>query len=137
MRLRFTAINVIAALLIAVSPHAAGAPQTERSVRPIEGRVSVGTASLYTREIGDGPPAIVLHGGPDFDSGYLLPDLDRLKDLCRLIYYDQRGRGKSAEQVQPEDVTLASDIDDLDKVREHFHLAAVTFVPDAVPMTDT
>jgi proline iminopeptidase len=67
---------------------------------------------------------IVLHGGPDFDSGYLLPDLDRLADRYRLIYYDQRGRGRSADGVRPDDVTLASDLEDLDKVRQHFHLAA-------------
>jgi proline iminopeptidase len=78
--------------------------------------------SLYSREIGRGQPIIVLHGGPDFDHGYLLPDLDRLADAFRLIYYDQRGRGRSADHVQPEEVTLASDIDDLDKVRQHFQL---------------
>ena len=65
---------------------------------------------------------IVLHGGPDFDHSYLLPDLDRLADVFRLIYYDQRGRGRSADQVLPEEVTLASEIDDLDVVRQHFHL---------------
>ena len=36
---------------------------------------------------------IVLHGGPDFDISYLLPELDRLSDKFHLIYYDQRGRG--------------------------------------------
>jgi proline iminopeptidase len=63
-----------------------------------------------------------LHGGPDFDHGYLLPDLDRLADGFRLIYYDQRGRGRSGDHVQPEDVTLTSDVDDIDKVRQFFHL---------------
>jgi proline iminopeptidase len=57
----------------------------------------------------------VLHGGPDFDHSYLLPDLDRLSDSFRLIYYDQRGRGRSADGVRAEDVTLASDIADLDR----------------------
>jgi proline iminopeptidase len=63
-----------------------------------------------------------LHGGPDFDHSYLLPDLDRLVDRFRLIYYDQRGRGKSAEGVRPEDVSLASDIEDVEIVRRHLHL---------------
>jgi proline iminopeptidase len=57
-----------------------------------ESRVPIGKASLYCREIGRGQPVIVLHGGPDFDSAYLLPELDRLADGFRLIYYDQRGR---------------------------------------------
>ena len=94
------------------------------TLTPHEGRVPVGGASLYVRDIGRGQPIVVLHGGPDFDHTYLLPDLDRLADSFRLIYYDQRGRGKSGDGVRAEDVTLASDIADLDKVREHFHLAS-------------
>jgi proline iminopeptidase len=89
-----------------------------------EGRVPIGLASLYVRDVGRGQPAIVLHGGPDFDQAYLLPDLDRLGDDLHLIYYDQRGRGRSAEHVRPEEVTLASDLDDLDRVRQHFKLSA-------------
>ena len=94
--------------------------QTIPSAR--ESRIRAGTASLYARDIGKGTPIIVLHGGPDFDSDYLVPDLDRVADGLRLIYYDQRGRGKSAEKVRPQDVTLQSDLEDIDRVREHFHL---------------
>jgi hypothetical protein len=61
--------------------------QTTRSAAPRESRVDVGKASLYCREIGRGQPLIILHGGPDFDHGYLLPDLDRLADAYRLLYY--------------------------------------------------
>jgi proline iminopeptidase len=71
---------------------------------------------LFTREVGRGPPLIVLHGGPDFDHRYLLPDLDRLSDSYRLVYYDQRGRGRSAGRA--EDVTLESEMRDLDDVRQ-------------------
>jgi len=92
--------------------------------KPVESTIQVGTASLYVRTIGQGPPVIVLHGGPDFDQAYLLPALDLLADELQLIYYDQRGRGRSAENVQPEEVTLASDVEDLDRVRQHFHLDA-------------
>ena len=88
----------------------------------------IGNASLYSRDIGRGQPLIVLHGGPDFDTSYLLPDLDRLADFYRLLYYDQRGRGRSADGVRPEDVTIASDVDDLDKVRQHFQLQSTALV---------
>jgi proline iminopeptidase len=103
-------------------------PQTGRSASPSESRVPVGNASLYSREIGRGQPIIVLHGGPDFDHSYLLPDLDRLADTFRLIYYDQRGRGQSSDRVKPEDVSLVSDIDDLDKVRRHFQLESAALL---------
>jgi proline iminopeptidase len=93
-----------------------------------EGRVPAGNGSLYARDIGQGPPAIVLHGGPDFDTAYLLPTLDRLADIFRLVYYDQRGRGKSADGVQPDDVSLATDVEDIERVRQHFGLEAPTLL---------
>ncbi len=89
------------------------------------GTVSVGNATLYYREIGRGAPVVVLHGGPDFDQSYLLPEMDRLSDLFHLVYYDQRGRGRSAAGVNPADVSLASDIADIDAVREYFHFDRV------------
>lgn len=80
---------------------------------------------LFYREIGQGLPTIVLHGGPDFDHRYLLPELDLLSDKLRLIYYDQRGRGRSAPDVEPEDVTIESEIEDLEALRVHLGLEKV------------
>jgi proline iminopeptidase len=122
MRTRLVAAGLAAALVTTLPSDSARALQTTRTAAPRESRIPVEKASLYSREIGQGQPLIVLHGGPDFDHSYLLPDLDRLADTFRLIYYDQRGRGRSADQVLPEEVTLASEIDDLDMVRQHFHL---------------
>ena len=92
---------------------------------PRESHIPVGNAELYSRELGQGTEIIVLHGGPDFDHSYFVPDLDRLSDSFHLIYYDQRGRGRSADRVQPEDVMLASEIADIEKVRQYFHLDSV------------
>ena len=83
---------------------------------------------MHAREFGQGTAVIVLHGEPDFDHSYLLPELDLLSDSFHLIYYDQRGRGRSADRVQPEDVTLASDIADLEKVRQFFQLGSVVLL---------
>ena len=124
MELRLIVVNLAAALVTALPSHSLRALEAEPSTDPSERRIPVGSTSLYARAIGRGQPVIILHGGPDFDHGYLLPDLDRLKDAFRLIYYDQRGRGRSADHVRPHDVTLTSDVDDLDKVREHFLLDA-------------
>ena len=89
---------------------------------PREGYIAVEGSELYYRETGRGQPVIVLHGGPEFDHSYLLPDMDRLSDSYRLIYYDQRGRGRSAGNVQPEDVTIESEIADLESLRQYFGL---------------
>lgn len=87
-----------------------------------EGYIPVENAQLYYRELGQGQPLIILHGGPDFDHSYFLPEMDRLSDSFRIIYYDQRGRGKSATHVAPKDVSIESDSDDLDRLRQYFEL---------------
>lgn len=124
-RVRFPVAATLAAVVVTVSPsRSARALQAEDSIDPSVHRVPIDGALLYARSIGRGQPLIVLHGGPDFDHRYLLPELDRLKDAFRLIYYDQRGRGRSADHVRPEDVSLVSDLDDIDRVRRHFGLDA-------------
>jgi proline iminopeptidase len=95
---------------------------------PSEGHVLTDHVRLYRRVVGEGRPIIVLHGGPDFDHHYLLPEMDRLADSFRLVYYDQRGRGRSAEEVRPEDVSIASEIEDLDAVRRHFGFDSVALL---------
>jgi proline iminopeptidase len=80
---------------------------------------------LFCRDVGAGHPIVVVHGGPDFDHRYFLPELDRLAEAFRLVYYDQRGRGRSADGVRPEDVTLRSEVEDLDRVRSHFGLESI------------
>ena len=83
-------------------------------------------ARLYLREIGSGSPLLILHGGPDFNHNHLLPDMDRLSSAFRLIDYDQRGRGKSSGAVVPEDVDIESEVDDLDRVRQHLGLSMIS-----------
>ena len=75
---------------------------------------------MYVRDVGTGPPIIVVHGGPDFDHQYLLPEMDTLADAFHLVYYDQRGRGRSFAGQRLDDVNIASEIEDLDSVRERF-----------------
>lgn len=109
-------------------PPSSTAADRKASAAARETFIPAGNAKLYAREVGQGTAIIVLHGGPDFDHSYLLPELDRLSDSFHLIYYDQRGRGRSADGVQPEDVTLASDIADIERVRQYFQLDSVVLL---------
>lgn len=61
-------------------------PETFREVRGIR---------LYERRIGAGPEVVVLHGGPGAHHDYLLPGFDLLARRRTLVYYDQRGGGRS------------------------------------------
>ena len=78
---------------------------------------SVRGAILAERRVGSGPPVVVLHGGPGASFDYLLPGFDALATGRTLIYYDQRGGGRSPiprEQM----VTWQDHVADLDALRE-------------------
>jgi proline iminopeptidase len=50
---------------------------------------------IFERRVGQGPSTVVLHGGPGAHHDYLLPGFDSLATGRELIYYDQRGGGRS------------------------------------------
>ena len=50
---------------------------------------------LFERRVGVGPSVVILHGGPGAHHDYLLPGFDLLGPDRTLIYYDQRGGGRS------------------------------------------
>jgi pimeloyl-ACP methyl ester carboxylesterase len=74
---------------------------------------------LYYRKLGTGPLLVLLHGGPGGDHRQLT-DLDRLADRSTLLYYDQRGCGRSTRGLGPEQLTWRQHVEDLDAVREAF-----------------
>jgi len=70
--------------------------------------------SLYVNEIGiaSGVPVVVLHGGPAAHHEYLLPAFARLADQFRLIFYDQRGGGRSRVDASVP-LDFATQVDDV------------------------
>ena len=91
---------------------------TERAVRGV---------TLFERRIGAGPPVVVLHGGPGAHHDYLLPGFDRLATGRTLIYYDQRGGGRSAV---PRDVPVGwrEQVADLEALRQLWGLEQLALV---------
>jgi proline iminopeptidase len=73
------------------------------------------------------PRVLVLHGGPGADHGYLLPQMLELAKDFELIFYDQRGGGKSKESV-PTVITWRTQVDDLARVIAEFSLDPLTIV---------
>ena len=72
---------------------------------------------------GDGPgtPLMVANGGPGFDHSYMMcGDVwDRFAKGRKVVFYDQRGNGKSSELKDGQPCGLAEQIDDLDALRAH------------------
>ena len=81
---------------------------------------------LYYEVLGSGAgaPLIAVNGGPGFDHTYFhtSPAWGTLGKNRRIIFYDQRGNGRSAPLKSGQSCTLADQIDDLDALRAHLGL---------------
>jgi proline iminopeptidase len=64
---------------------------------------------------------VVLHGGPGAHHDYLLPGFDRLAHRRTLVYYDQRGGGRSAV-ARDVPVGWREHVDDLEALRDTWGL---------------
>jgi proline iminopeptidase len=89
--------------------------------------VPIRGVALFVRRVGAGTPVVVLHGGPGADHDYLRPGFDMLADGRELVYYDQRGGGRSpvAREVP---VGWTEHVADLEALREHWGLERMTVV---------
>src|ERR1051326_6883341 len=89
--------------------------------------VELNGVRIYTRRVGDGPPVVVLHGGPGAHHDYLLPQYDRLALGRTLLYYDQRGGGR-APVPRDTPVGWREHVADLEALRDHWGLEQVTLL---------
>lgn len=80
---------------------------------------------LFTERVGRGRPMMCLHGGMGFDQTTLRPWLDPLADSCELIYFDQRGNGRSDAPDDWEKVDHASWVEDTDVLRQDLGVGKV------------
>jgi proline iminopeptidase len=81
--------------------------------------------ALFERRVSSGPPTVVLHGGPGAHHDYLLPGFDALARGRELIYYDQRGGGRSAVPRETP-VGWREHVADLEALRQAWGLEQLT-----------
>lgn len=84
---------------------------------------------LFYRIVGDGPETLVaVHGGPGNSLESILPDLEPLAKGRRVIYYDQRGNGRSDLIKERDQLAISKHVADLEAVRTHFKLERMTLL---------
>lgn len=86
-------------------------------------------AQIFYRVVGSGADtAVMVHGGPGAGIESVRPDWEPLADRFTLIFYDQRGGGRS---TLPADTSLLHAryfVEDLEAVRRHFGLERLKLV---------
>ena len=93
------------------------------------GYVSVDRDRLFFQTFGSGEPMVVLHGGPGLDQNYLLPAMLELSKDYQMIFYDQRGSGRSlGEKITLRDINLDQFTQDLEKLRKALGLKTFILV---------
>jgi proline iminopeptidase len=100
---------------------AGGTPQAQAQAevqRARQGLLSLEDARLFYEVVGTGEPIIVIHGGPGLDHRYLRPGLDALAARNTLVYYDQRGTGRSVANLDAGSINLDAFVEDIEALRE-------------------
>jgi proline iminopeptidase len=115
---------VLAGLALAAAPAAAAPTLPAEKGQTFQAP----SATLYVEVLGTaaGAPLVVVNGGPGFDHTYehvAMPGTTSAWDLLarqrKVVFYDQRGNGKSGALKPGQSCTLADQIEDLEAVRAH------------------
>ena len=84
---------------------------------------------LHYRVVGTAADTVIaIHGGPGVDLESIAGDFAPLAARHTVIFYDQRGAGRSELPTDTTRLGAQQQIDDLDAVRNHFGLARATLV---------
>lgn len=94
-----------------------------------EGFTTRTAAPLYWAKYGNsrGARLVVLHGGPGADHCYLLPQMLHLGERYDLLFYDQRGGGRSKSDPRTP-ITWQTHVEDLGALVAEFALEPLSIV---------
>jgi len=90
-----------------------------------EGVRKVNGTSIYVKTIGQGEPILFLHGGPGLSHDYFLPHVEKLAETYTLIFFDQRGGGRSGSDLTNEQMTIGYFMGDIRGILEQLGLESV------------
>lgn len=86
-------------------------------------------ASLYYQIIGSGTDTVVVvHGGPGAGMNTVIPGFRPLAEQYVLLFYDQRGGGRSELPADTTELRPRYFIEDLEAVRRHFGISRMNVI---------
>lgn len=83
---------------------------------------------IFINSFGKGNPLIIVHGGPGLSHDYFLPHFEKLSENHLLIFYDQRGTGKSSIKQNLDSMNLKTFANDIEGIRKLFGFEKVNIL---------
>ncbi len=94
-----------------------------------EGYKNVNGVNHFYKIVGKGEPFILLHGGPGMYHDELYPYFQELAKSNQVIFYDQRGNGKSVmDKIDSTNFTVELMVEDLEALRLEFGLEKLNII---------
>ncbi len=84
--------------------------------------ITVDGGSLYCEQEGSGVPLLLISGGPGETHHAFHPYFSQAKDVAHIIYYDQRGTGKSTYDDTGLRYSVKQAVDDIEALRIALHI---------------
>lgn len=78
--------------------------------------IKINDYQLYVDLIGEGEPIAFLHGGPGSEHRFFLPHMVPLSKKFKLVFYDQRGCGKS-DLSENDQYSMKNEVENLEALR--------------------
>lgn len=90
-----------------------------------EETVEINGVNHFIKKMGKGEPIVVLHGGPGLFHNYLVKNFEKLAEKYQIIFYDQRGCGKTAFPSDTTSITIENYVSDLEAIRVHLKIEKI------------
>lgn len=96
--------------------------QNTSNIDVVEETIEINGVNHFIKKIGKGEPVVVLHGGPGLFHNYLVANFEKLAEKYQIIFYDQRGCGKTDFPKDTTSITIQNFVDDLEAIRVHLKI---------------
>ncbi|MGI9045036.1 MAG: alpha/beta fold hydrolase [Gemmatimonadaceae bacterium] len=95
----------------------------------VSGLTTTTTTPLYWAAWGpeSAPDLLVLHGGPGAHHDYLLPQMLHLAERYNLVFYDQRGGGRS-KSASTDAITWQTHVEDMSAVIQELDVSPLSII---------
>mgnify|MGYP001306331519 FL=1 len=90
--------------------------------------IEINGVNHFISKMGSGEPLLVIHGGPGLFHNYLVPHFKSLAENYQIIFYDQRGCGKTDFPADTSSVNIDTYVEDLEGIRNHLKIEKLDLI---------